>query len=75
MPQQDLDRIFEPFFTTKDVWSNLGLGLFVSYRIIEDHGGSIRVSSSVDVGTTVLVLLPKDESAVDPVAVSAKSVP
>jgi len=52
------DRIFEPFFTTKDDWSNVGLGLSVSYRIVEEHGGRIDVISEPGHGATFTVYLP-----------------
>jgi signal transduction histidine kinase len=53
-----LERIFEPFFTTKDDWSNVGLGLSVSYRIVEEHGGRIAVESEVGRGSVFTVYLP-----------------
>jgi len=53
---QDLPRLFEPFFTTKPTGS--GLGLAIAYRIVEDHGGLIQVSSEEGQGTTVTVRLP-----------------
>jgi two-component system, NtrC family, sensor kinase len=52
------ERIFEPFFTTKDEWSNVGLGLSVSYRIVSEHGGRIDVESQVGRGSTFTVWLP-----------------
>jgi two-component system NtrC family sensor kinase len=52
-------RIFEPFFTTKDVWSNVGLGLSVAYRIISEAGGSIDVKTEVGKGSTFTVWLTK----------------
>jgi two-component system, NtrC family, sensor kinase len=52
------ERIFEPFFTTKDDWSNVGLGLSVSYRIVEEHGGRIDVKSEPGHGATFTVWLP-----------------
>src|SRR5262249_9390643 len=52
------ERIFEPFFTTKDEWSNVGLGLSVSYRISEEHGGRIAVESEPLKGTTFTVSVP-----------------
>jgi len=52
-------RIFEPFFTTKPVGSGTGLGLSVSFFIIvENHGGSLDVSSVVGSGTTFSIFLP-----------------
>jgi two-component system NtrC family sensor kinase len=55
--KETLDRIFDPFFTTKDV-GGTGLGLSVSYGIINNHGGDINVTSEVGCGTTISVRLP-----------------
>jgi two-component system NtrC family sensor kinase len=52
------ERIFEPFFTTKDDWSNVGLGLSVTYRIVEEHGGRIDVASEPGRGAVFTVYLP-----------------
>lgn len=53
---EHLKKIFTPFFTTKDTGS--GLGLSISYGIIKDHGGDIKVSSVEGVGTTFRVTIP-----------------
>jgi PAS domain S-box-containing protein len=55
-----LDRIFDPFFTTKKVGAGTGLGLSTSYNIVQRHGGTIRVESTLREGTTFRVLLPVD---------------
>jgi signal transduction histidine kinase len=54
-----LPHIFEPFFTTKPAGVGTGLGLSVSYTIVEAHGGTIDASSSPGVGTTFTVALPE----------------
>lgn len=56
MNKADVQKVFEPFFTTKP--AGTGLGLATVYRIIESHGGSIRVESACDVGTTFTIYLP-----------------
>ena len=58
MDQEVRARIFEPFFTTKQVWSNVGLGLSVSWRIVAAHGGRIEVESRPGEGSTFTVVLP-----------------
>ena len=57
--QEHLGRIFEPFFTTKQVWSNVGLGLSVAYRIVTDHHGRIDVQSHEGQGSTFTMFLPR----------------
>jgi len=52
-----LDNIFDPFFTTKEEIGT-GLGLWVSFGIIKNHQGNIRVTSQAGVGTTFIITLP-----------------
>ena len=54
-----LERVFEPFFTTKRAGS--GLGLPTVYRVVENHGGSLSLTSTPGAGTTVRVRLPAAE--------------
>jgi two-component system, NtrC family, C4-dicarboxylate transport sensor histidine kinase DctB len=61
VPSAIVDRIFDPFFTTKRVGSGLGLGLSISYNIMKDFGGDLRVSNETDGGARfTLVLQPAD---------------
>lgn len=53
-----LNQIFDPFFTTKPVGRGTGLGLYVSYGIIQRHGGAIEVESTAGEGSTFTVRLP-----------------
>jgi two-component system NtrC family sensor kinase len=58
---ENLNKLFDPFFTTKDVGHGTGLGLSVSYGIVERHGGTIWVQSKVGKGSTFKVWLPIEE--------------
>ena len=60
---ENLSRVFEPFFTTKDDWHGRGLGLTVTYRVVEEHRGTIKIDSTVGEGTTVTILLPVSTGA------------
>ncbi len=57
MPE-NMKKLFTPFFTTKDEVKGVGLGLAVSYGIVERHGGRIEVESEVGKGSTFTVILP-----------------
>jgi PAS domain S-box-containing protein len=57
IPANDLKKIFDPFFTTRP--KGIGLGLSITYQIIKNHGGSIRVESKADKGTAFTITLPR----------------
>jgi len=59
-----LSRIFEPFFTTKP--DGTGLGLVITKKIIEGHGGTLEVESAVGEGTTIIVRLPVPTEGIHP---------
>lgn len=55
-----IDKIFDPFFTTKSVGKGVGLGLSITYGIIQEHNGKINVKSELGSGTIFTILLPCD---------------
>ncbi len=63
IPENNLDKIFDPFFTTKSDVKGIGLGLSVSYGIVENHGGSISVESKINQGTHFVLTLPLEGKA------------
>jgi signal transduction histidine kinase len=60
IPAEHLHRIFDPFFSTKGVGKGTGLGLAITRRILEDHRGTINVSSEVGRGTSFTIWLPAE---------------
>jgi two-component system, NtrC family, sensor kinase len=62
---ENMPKIFDPFFTTKETGHGVGLGLAISYGIVQEHGGSITVESELEKGTTFTVSLPLLTAKVD----------
>jgi len=58
---ENLAKIFDPFFTTKSEGKGVGLGLAVSYGIVQAHGGDIEVKSKAGEGATFTVTLPLEQ--------------
>ncbi|MFT3694240.1 MAG: ATP-binding protein [Kofleriaceae bacterium] len=66
IPESIRHRVFEPFFTTKDVGKGTGQGLAIAHSVVVDkHHGKLTFESEVGVGTTFVVSLPIDQSAVE----------
>jgi signal transduction histidine kinase len=61
MSEAVLSRVFEPFFTTKEVGQGTGLGLALTYGIIQDHSGQIRAENHPQGGAVFTVELPTDK--------------
>ncbi len=59
--KENLPEIFEPFFTTKSVGEGTGLGLALSYEIIQQHSGDLTVESEEGQGATFTLTLPLTE--------------
>ena len=65
IPSEIFPRIFEPFVTAKE--TGLGLGLVVSKRIVEEHGGTIKASNREQAGAEFTLLLPRSVQRIQPV--------
>ncbi|MBI5469236.1 MAG: PAS domain S-box protein [Deltaproteobacteria bacterium] len=65
IPKEHLSKIYDPFFTTKPVGKGTGLGLYVVYRIVTKHRGSIDVESRVGEGTTFTLRFPLSAAHTD----------
>jgi PAS domain S-box-containing protein len=63
MSEEVKNKIFEPFYTTKKVGKGTGLGVSISYGIIQDYKGSIEIESEVGKGTTFTLTFPKAPEA------------
>jgi signal transduction histidine kinase len=58
MSEEVRSQLFHPFFTTKS--DGTGLGLSIVHRIVEEHGGSIEVTSKIGAGTEIAIVLKED---------------
>lgn len=67
IPSDRAASVFEPFVTSKEAGRGTGLGLYISKRFVEDHGGRIAIESVEGQGTTVTVILPARAAALRPV--------
>jgi len=65
MDEQTKQRVCEPFFTTKDVGSGTGLGMAISFGIIEEHDGMLKILSTFSQGSSFSVYLPLDNNSSD----------
>jgi len=58
MSQTEMAKVFEPFFTTKPVGAGTGMGMSITYKVIQNHKGSVTIDSKEGVGTTFTITLP-----------------
>lgn len=58
IPEDLKMKVFDPFFTTKEVGKGVGLGLYIAYRVVQQHGGTIDIVSSEGKGAEFIVKLP-----------------
>ncbi|WP_170112875.1 two-component system sensor histidine kinase NtrB [Kurthia sibirica] len=65
MSQKVIDHIFEPFFTTKE--HGTGLGMLITNKIIQEHGGVINIDSMFGQGTTITIMMPVHSNELMPI--------
>jgi len=58
MNEETLEKMFDPFFTTKEINSGTGLGMSITYGVIQKHNGEIKVKSKLGQGTEFIITLP-----------------
>lgn len=66
IPEEELPRVFDPFYTTKPIGQGSGMGLSISFKIIQEHGGRILIDTVKDTGTVFTILLPLGNAATTP---------
>ena len=71
MPPEVLERVFEPFFTTKPVGKGTGLGLSQIFGFARESGGDVVIESTVGIGSTVSLYLPRSNQEVESAAAAA----
>jgi CheY-like chemotaxis protein len=62
IPPEIVPKVFDPFFTTKGVEKGTGLGLSQVYGFVHQAGGTVRLTSKVDIGTNITLYLPRSKS-------------
>ena len=70
IPKENIHKLFNPFFTTKT--TGTGLGLSICHKIVESHGGFMRVESQVGAGSNFIFYLPLEEEKVAQTPIAAK---
>jgi two-component system NtrC family sensor kinase len=66
IPREEQEKVFEPFFTTKRPGEGTGLGLAICARLLEEHGGTVEVSSEPGKGSLFTVTLPIAGPGINP---------
>lgn len=74
MPPEILARALDPFFTTKGVGTGTGLGLSMAFGVAKQSGGTLRIESTVGIGTTVTLILPCQPGSPDTAPATAPAI-